>query len=93
MKCEQHKRNLDLQRETPFYCDLGKRFEFWWNSVIVKEVNIVPKAISVWPVVRYILDTSQYRYTISGLSLLFYIYIYTHIHTYLIIYLDLFINL
>ena len=40
-----------------------------------KGVNTVPKAVPVWPALRYILDNDQYRYTVSGLSLL-YIYIY-----------------
>ena len=40
-----------------------------------KGVNTVPKAVLVWPALRYILDTDQYRCTVSGLSLL-YIYIY-----------------
>ena len=50
-----------------------------------KDVNTVPEAVPVWPSVRYISDTSQYRCTVSGL-LLFYIfniciYTHTHIHT------------
>ena len=36
---------------------------------IVKDVYTVPKAIPVWPPVRYISDTGQYRCTISGLPL------------------------
>ena len=48
--------------------------------VVVKEVNIVPEAVPVWPLVRYISDTDQYRCTISDLSL-YYIYIHTHTHT------------
>ena len=39
-----------------------------------KGVNIVPKAVSVWPAVRYISDTNQYQCTVSGL-LLFFIFI------------------
>ena len=34
-----------------------------------KEVNTVSEAILVWPVVRYILGTGQYRCTISDLLL------------------------
>ena len=41
-----------------------------------KRVNTVPEAVSVWPVVRYISDTSQYRCTVSSLPLFFNIYIY-----------------
>ena len=43
-----------------------------------KGVNTVPKAVPVWPALRYILDTDQYRCTVSGLSLL-YIYIYIYV--------------
>ena len=46
-----------------------------------KEVNIVPEAVLIWPVVRYISDTSQYRYTISGLPLFYVINIYIHTPT------------
>ena len=42
-----------------------------------KKVNTLPKAVPVWPAVRYISDTGQYWCTVSGLPL-FYIYIYTH---------------
>ena len=48
-------------------------------SIQNKGVNTVPETIPVWPLVRYISDTGQYRYTVSDLSLL-YIYIYTHTH-------------
>ena len=34
-----------------------------------KEVNTVPEAILVWPMVRYILGTGQYRCTILDLPL------------------------
>ena len=29
----------------------------------IKEVNTVPEAVPVWPAVRYISNTSQYRFT------------------------------
>ena len=43
-----------------------------------KDVNTVPEAVSVWPPVRDISDTGQYRCTISGL-LLFFIFINIYI--------------
>lgn len=46
--------------------------EFAWKS---KGVNTVPEAVPVWPAVRYISDTGQYRCTVLGLLLYIYIYI------------------
>ena len=51
-----------------------------------KGVNTVPKAVPVWPALRYILDTDQYRCTVSGLSLL-YIYIYIYMYMYVCVYI------
>ena len=45
------------------------------NGIRTKEVNTVSEIVSVWPVIRYISSTGQYRCTVSGLSLI-YIYIY-----------------
>ena len=36
-----------------------------------KGVNTISEAVPVWPVVRYISDTDQYRCTVSGLPLIF----------------------
>ena len=44
-----------------------------------KEVNTVLKVVPVWPPIRYISGTGQYRCIVSGL-LLFYIF-NTHTHT------------
>ena len=50
-------------------------------AIVGKGVNIVPVAIPIWPPIRYISDTGQYRCTVLGL-LLFYIFnICTHTHT------------
>ena len=52
-------------------------------SIYIKEVNSIPKTLPIWPPVRYISDTGQYQYTVSGLPL-FYIFnicIYTHTPT------------
>ena len=46
-----------------------------------KGVNTISEVVPVWPVVRYISDTDQYWYTVSGL-LLFYIYIIINIKVY-----------
>ena len=48
----------------------------------IKDVNTVPEAVPVWPPVRYISDTGQYRCTVSGLPL-FYIYIYVCVSVYI----------
>ena len=48
-----------------------------------KDVNTVLEAVPIWPPIRYISDTGQYRCIVSGLPL-FYIFnicIYTHTHT------------
>ena len=50
----------------------------------IKDVNTVPEAVPIWPPVRYISDTGQYRCTVSGL-LLFYIYMYVSVYIYIII--------
>ena len=54
---------------------LGMRDCFWRIAVDfgdwTKEVNTVPEAVSVWPAVRYILDTGQYRCIVSNLPLFF----------------------
>ena len=39
--------------------------------LLTKGVNIVPEAVPVWPAVRFILDTGQYQYIVSGLPLFF----------------------
>lgn len=58
-------------------------------GALPKVVNTVPEAVPVWPPIRYISDTGQYRCTVSGLPLFYifniyiYIYIHTHIHTYI----------
>ena len=44
-----------------------------------KGVNTVLEAVLVWPAVRYISGTGQYRCTVSSLLLL-YIYIYIYIY-------------
>ena len=56
------------------------------NDIIIylyvhaKDVNIVPEAVPVWPPVRYISDTGQYRCTVSGLPLFFiFINIYMYV--------------
>lgn len=36
-----------------------------------KGVNIVSETVPIWPKVRYISDTGQYRCTVSGLQLFF----------------------
>ena len=36
-----------------------------------KEVNTISEAVPVWPMVRYISNTDQYRCTVSGLPLIF----------------------
>ena len=41
----------------------------------VKGVNTVLEAVPVWPTVRYISNTDQYRCTVSGLPLYIYLYI------------------
>ena len=51
-----------------------------------KRVNTIPKVVPVWPVLRYILDTDQYRCTVSGLSLL-YIYIYMYVYVCVCVYI------
>ena len=60
----------------------------------IKDVNTVPEAVPVWPPVRYISDTGQYRCTVSGL-LLFYIYIYIYIYVYVCdcVYIYIIINI
>ena len=50
----------------------------------IKDVNTVPEAVPIWPPVRYISDTGQYRCTVSGLPL-FYIYMYVSVYIYIII--------
>ena len=50
-----------------------------------KGVNIEPEAVLVWPAVRYISDTGQYRYTVSGLTL-FFIFINIYIYIYICMY-------
>ena len=50
----------------------------------IKDVNTVPEAVPIWPPVRYISDTDQYRCTVSGLPL-FYIYMYVSVYIYIII--------
>ena len=55
--------------------------------LLIKDVNTVP----VWPPVRYISDTGQYRCTVSDLPLFFifiniYIYIYIYICMYVCMY-------
>ena len=50
-----------------------------------KGVNTVPKAVPIWPALRYILDTDQYRFTVSGLSLL-YIFICMYVYVCVCIY-------
>ena len=55
-------------------------FKSYMSSIVGgKGVNTVQKAVLVWPAVRYILDTGQYRCTISGLPL-FYIFIYIYMY-------------
>ena len=49
----------------------------FWMGILPKEVNTVPEAIPVWPTVRYISGTGQYRCTVSRLPLI-YIYIYVY---------------
>ena len=51
-----------------------------------KGVNTVSKAVPVWPALRYILDTDQYRCTVLGLSLL-YIYIYMYVYLFVCLYI------
>ena len=51
----------------------------------IKEVNTVPEAVPVWPAVRYISNTSQYRCTVLGISLFYIFNIYIYIY-YLYIY-------
>ena len=41
------------------------------NMIQIKGVNTVPEVVPLWPVVQYISDTDQYRYTVSGLPLFF----------------------
>ena len=41
------------------------------KDIYTKGVNTVLEAVPVWPAVRYILDTGQYWYTVSGLPLFF----------------------
>ena len=52
------------------------------HGIAFKDVNTIPEAVPVWPPVRYISDTGQYRCTVSDLLLFYifniYIYIYTH---------------
>ena len=47
------------------------------SQLLSKEVNTVSEAVLIWPPVRYILDTSQYWCTDSGLPLFYILYIYT----------------
>ena len=56
----------------------------------IKDVNTVPEAVPVWPPVRYISDTGQYRCTVSGLPL-YYIYIYIYIYMYVCMYVSVYI--
>ena len=51
-----------------------------------KDVNTVSEAVPVWPPVRYISDTGQYRCTVSGLPL-FYIYIYIYMYVCVSVYI------
>ena len=63
----------------------------------VKGVNTVLEAVPVWPTVRYISNTDQYRCTVSDLPLFFifiknifffyilYLYIYIYVCVYIII--------
>ena len=37
--------------------------------VLTKEVNTIPEAVPVWPTVRYISGTGQYRCTVLDLPL------------------------
>ena len=53
-----------------------------WLMVMMaetKDVNTVPEAVLVWPPVRYISDTGQYRCTVLGLPL-FFIFINIYIY-------------
>ena len=59
--------------------------------VIIKDVNTVPEAVPVWPPVRYISDTGQYRCTVSGLPL-FYIYIYIYVCMYVCVSVYIYYN-
>ena len=55
--------------------------KLWFRS---KDVNTVPEAVPVWPPVRYISNTGQYRCTVSGLPLFFiFIYIYMYVSVYI----------
>ena len=49
------------------------------KDIYTKGVNTVLEAVPVWPAVRYILDTDQYRYTVLGLPL-FFIFINIYIY-------------
>ena len=59
-----------------------------------KDVNTVPEAVPVWPPVRYISDTGQYRCTVSGLPL-FFIFInkYIYVCMYVSMYIYIIINI
>ena len=62
---------------------------------LFKDVNTVPEVIPVWPLVRYISDTSQYRCTVSGLPLFFIFinkYIYIHICMYVCVCVYIYYN-
>ena len=53
------------------------------HGIAFKDVNTISEAVPVWPPVRYISDTGQYRCTVSGLPLLYiYIYIYMYVCMY-----------
>ena len=57
-----------------------------------KGVNTVSKVVPIWPALRYILDTDQYRCTVLGLSLL-YIYIYIYIYVCICVCVYIIINI
>ena len=57
-----------------------------------KGVSTVLKAVPIWPTVRYILDTNQYRCIVSGLPL-FYIYIYIYMYVCMCVCIYIIINI
>ena len=53
------------------------------KDIYTKGVNTVLEAVPVWLAIRYISDTGQYRCTVLGLPLFFYIYKKINIYIYM----------